>query len=84
MEKICLITTLICVARLLRQVINCKAMFFLMNISFASKELVLKMSIKECSDVHVSLQEYIRKSYSVSFTYESKYSSKELGSVENS
>jgi hypothetical protein len=84
MEKICLITTLICVARLLRQVINCKATFFLMNISASSKEFVLEMSVEEHSDVHVSLPECITKSYSVSFTCETKYSSKEVGSVENS
>jgi hypothetical protein len=55
-----------------------------MNISAASKEFVLEMTVEEHSDVHVSVPECITKSYSVSFAYESIYSGKEMGSVENS
>jgi hypothetical protein len=53
-----------------------------MNISFVSKEFVLEMSLEELSDFHVSLPECITKSYFVSFTYESKHSSKGVGSLE--
>lgn len=55
-----------------------------MNISAASKKFVLEMSVEEHSDVHVSLPEFITKSYSVRFTYETIYSVKVVGSVKNS
>jgi hypothetical protein len=53
-----------------------------MIISFFSKEFALEMSLGQLSDLHVSLPECNTKSYFVSHTYESKHSSKGMGSVE--